>query len=180
MFNIFPEREKATALGNAAWGPTADVDPRFTEIGDRKKLATLDKMFAIDRWSIGEGDLAQGIVQDHVLPRTMDDDGTAMLTELPVGDNLASASAEGVLKDLTMVVGLDNFTEGDRVELLLNNKPSAKIGQVNEEGITTFVPIATHFRTGGNKLAFRTTNRGPTSTHPISVNRVKLRAKYTS
>ena len=110
----------------------------------------------------------------------MDDDGALLLTELPLGDNLAGASAQGVLKDLIMVVGLVNFTEDDRVELLLNNKPSAKIGQMNEEGITTFVPIATHFRTGGNKLAFRTTNRGPTSTHPISVNRVKLRVKYTS
>ena len=99
---------------------------------------------------------------------------------MPLGDNLAGASAQGVLKDLTMVVGLDNFTEGDRVELLLNNKPSAKISQMNEEGITTFVPIATHFRTGGNKLAFRTTNRGPTVAHPISVNRVELRVKYTS
>ena len=110
----------------------------------------------------------------------MDDDGALLLTELPLGDNLAGASAQGVLKDLIMVVGLVNFTEDDRVELLLNNKTSAKIGQMNEEGITTFVPIATHFRTGGNKLAFRTTNRGPTAAHPISGNRVELHVKYTS
>lgn len=180
LFNIFPEREKATALGNAAWGPTADVDPRFTEIGDRKKLATLDKVFVIDRWTIVEGDLAQGIVQDNVLPKMVDDDGTPMLTVLPVGDNLAGASAKGVLKDLEVVIGLDNFTEGDTVEIRLNGKLSATIGQVGEDGITTFAPNARHFRPGGNQLAFRATNRGPTADQPISVNRVELHVKYTS
>jgi len=63
VYEIFPTLSIAFAQIREcarAKSTTTDIAPRFTEISDRKKLATPDKVFVIDRWSIGEGDLAQG------------------------------------------------------------------------------------------------------------------------
>ena len=173
-FNIFPEREKALAVAGSEWGPAADVDPRFTEIGDPETLATLDKIFAIDRWTVDEGDLAQGIVQDRVLPVTLDPSGPVTVV-LPVADDIAAADKKGVLDETVLTISLSGLGEGDSPTVRLNGNTLGDPEERDDPKTIRFRPPASSFRNGDNEITFRFAGRDKT---PPEVRAVELSVSY--
>jgi len=175
-FNIFPEREKALAVAGSAWGPSADVDPRFTEIGDPETLATLEKIFAIDRWTVDEGDLAQGIVQDGVLPVTLEE-GRPVAVTLPVADDIAAADERGVLEEAVLSISLSDLGDGDAVRVELNGGPLQQRQGGSDEDALVFRPAPGAFRRGDNEITFRLARAADNGTPP-EVRAVELSISY--
>jgi hypothetical protein len=165
-------------MGQVDWGPSAAVNPRFTEIGDRQMLAKLDKTYAVDRWTILEGDLAQRIVQDQLLPQRIADDGTPTVTHLPVGDDLAKAFREGSLKNLEMRVRLGSAVTGDLVVLSINGTSPIDLKPLDENGWAKLSPAAADFRQGSNELSLRVARRGEDGEMPMTIEAVGLDVVY--
>ena len=156
-FNIFPETDAAPAMAGSVWWPAADEDPRFNDLAGPELLAGLDKTFAVDRWKCVEGDLAQGIVQDRVLPQTIQ--GELTLT-LPVGEDVSAARLE-------MRLGLSAAAQ---VQIAVNGHDIEPV-QVNDATVVLH-PSAQVFETGDNAIRLR-------SAQVVDVVRLELDVKYT-
>lgn len=155
-FNIFPETDAAPAMAGSVWWPTADEDPRFNDLASPDLLAGLDKTFSIDRWRCDEGDLAQGIEQDQVLPKTID--GELTLT-LPVGEDVSAAA-------LTLRIELSAQAQ---VQITINGH-DVEPSEVDKTMITLH-PAAHVFTIGDNTITLR-------SPQAVDVVRLELDVKY--
>ena len=155
-FNICPETDDAPAMTGSVWWPTADQDPRFNDLASPELLAGLDKVFTIDRWRCDEGDLAQGIVQDHVLPKTIDGE---LVLNLPVGENISAATLEMRI-ELSAKANLQIIINDHNVEI-------AKV-----DGLMIVAnPSAEVFEVGNNVIVLQ-------STKTVDVVRLELDVKY--
>ncbi|MDP7349238.1 MAG: hypothetical protein QF735_13420, partial [Phycisphaeraceae bacterium] len=141
-FNIFPESDAAPAMVGSVWEAVEGKDPRFTDLASPEMLAGLDKIFAIDRHYFNNGDFAQAVVQDQVLPKTIN--GELTLT-LPVGEDISAAQLE-------MRIGLSAAAP---VRVAINGHDVAPAG-VNETTITLH-PAADVFTVGDNTIVLRST-----------------------
>jgi len=101
--------------------PGVQGHPHFTQLGDPEALRYADKVFAVENWKITEGDLAQGIKQDQILPVQAPAGGAAKVV-LPIGDDVAAAAGEGKVERVSLHVCCDPLAEGDRVSVRLNGR----------------------------------------------------------
>jgi len=101
--------------------PGAPGHPHFTQLGDPEALCNMDKMFAIDNKEVTEGDLAQGIQQDQILPVELPANGEARVV-LPVGDGLATAAERGALKRVSLHVCYKPLDDRDQVSVRVNGR----------------------------------------------------------
>ena len=141
-FNIFP----------------AGPEPRFMDIGSPETLAGRNKLFVIDPTRVLEGDLVQGITQMQALPLIIPADGKAVVTCLPIGDDIPNAAKNGTLKSADLRVHLGDPQAVKGVEVKLNGVPLAPTEQDVKSGWMTFRPKADDYRLGRNELSFRASN----------------------
>jgi len=101
--------------------PTTPGHPHFTQLGDPEALRCADKVFAIDNRKVTEGDLAQAIKQDQILPVELPAKGEARLV-LPIGDDIAAAAEQGLLEDASLHVCCSPLGDADRVSVRINDR----------------------------------------------------------
>ncbi len=182
LFNWFPADsfEQATfSFPDQVQGTDAEVGkkhPILMTLGDPKTLAGLDKVFGIDNVKEDYGCLEQGVVQSQILPVALDSAGKPREVNLPVGDDIAAAAANGNLKSATLRVQFVSRAPGDKVELVLNGEVVAPKSEVSEDGWVTYRPG--QYRVGDNALSFRVTAGDPARKKELSVRSVELHVAY--
>jgi len=128
LFNWFPAdsfEQDTFAFPDQPQGTNGKVGkkhPILLTLGDPKTLAGLDKVFGIDNVKEDYGCLEQGVVQSQILPVALDSAGKPREVNLPVGDDLVTAVANGNLKNATLRVQFVSRAPGDEVELVFNGK----------------------------------------------------------
>ncbi|MFH0964037.1 MAG: LamG-like jellyroll fold domain-containing protein [Planctomycetota bacterium] len=106
--------------------PHSPGHPHFTQLGDPDTLRCADKLFAIDNKKITEGDLEQAVEQDQILPVTLSANRPVRVV-LPIGDDVAAAAQQGLLKRLLLQVCCNPPTEGDKVSVRLNGREAPQL-----------------------------------------------------
>ena len=128
-------------------------DQRLMDIGSPETLAGRNKLFVIDPRRILEGDLVQGITQDQALPLTIPANGQTVIARLPIGDDLATASRNGILASADLRIRLGDTKSA--VELRFNGTQLSATEPATDDGWIVFRPQPDQFRWGHNELAFR-------------------------
>jgi hypothetical protein len=182
LFNWFPAdsfEQDTFSFPDQAQGTDAEVEkkhPILMTLGDPKTLAGLDKVFGIDNAKEDYGCLEQGVVQSQILPVALDSAGKPREVNLPVGDDIAAAAANGNLKSATLRVQFVSRVPGDNVELVFNGEVVAPKSEVSEDGWVTYRPG--QYRVGDNTLSFRVTAGDPAREKELSVRSVELHVAY--
>ena len=157
--------------------PTAPQHPHFTELGDPKKLARMSKIFVIDKIRIVDGGIAHAIMQSQILPVELDPAGKSRRVILPVGDDVAGATKEGRLKQLTLRVQFQGRAPGHKVDVRLNGDLLKSTKEDAKSGWVTYSADPSQYRHGDNALALRMSD-SPEKAQPVVVVSVELRVDY--
>ena len=154
--------------------------PQFMELGDPKKLATMDKLFVIDNrykntiW----GGHAQAIPAADVLPVDVPGDGSEAAVRLPVGDDLPSAATKGALAQAVMTIQLSAPAILTGVEIKLNGHALAPAATDAKKGRLIFELDPAGCRVGDNRVSIRVTSPTKDGKSPAKLTAVELRVKY--
>lgn len=144
LFNTFPKERN---------------HPHFVELGDRGALDIANKLYAIDNKAILEGDLRQGIVQDHILPVELENGGRARQVTLPVGSDVSTA------REHFLDVHLSNDAE---VEIRLNGQLLKQV-TTTDQGRRRHHPTGDQFKRGDNAIELRVTKPAASATQVLAV-----------
>lgn len=118
------------AIATNAWNAGVDGvytfnhgDPNssvWNDIGDPAKLATMDKVFAVDNLGKHRG-------KEHVysqkgrLPVDLSPGKTSSIV-LPVGDDIATRAGNGEVRRLSLRIYIDRMTYSDEIEFMFNGR----------------------------------------------------------
>ena len=162
----------------------------FTQLGDPKKLARLDKLFAATDLAPYAHKLLMDPEQRHcglanVLPRSMalpaklSPGGESYMVTLQIGDDMATASERGSLACAVLKVRLSPPKSLDAVEVKLNGKLLTPTAKDPEKGWLTFSPEPSWYRVGDNRVSFRVAKTKRGDRHiPVQVLAVEVGAHY--
>jgi len=164
IFNLFPSGE----------------EPRWKDLGTQATLAGRDKLFVIEpKLVYQKGDLiGDAITQPSSLPLTVPGDGTAAVTKLPIGDDLAAAGKRGILKSADLRIQLSKPQAVHAAEVRLNGALLTPVEKDAQMGWLVFRPRAEHYRLDLNELTFRATDPTPNAESLGDVTRVEVSVKY--
>ena len=147
-------------------------------MGLLETLARVDKVFAIDNFPILEGDLVQAIEYFQMLPVYLESWGRPQTLILVIGDDIASAAGQGVLKEAKLRVQLENLLPADRLEIRLNGQAIPPVSAVDGEGWLIYEPDPSLYRLGNNEVCIRLVKRTPEAKSPVMVKAVEVPVKY--
>ena len=151
---------------------------QFKELGSAETLAGRDKIFIIDRVYISEGDLRPGIAQAHILPKPIPADGKPLVLNLPIGDDLPAAAAEGKLASAEMSVQIAEPAGAESVAVKLNGRALKPARTDAKAGSLTFQLDGKACRKGPNELTLSAPGR-QAEAKPLRAMAVELHVKYT-
>ncbi len=158
--------------------PTTPQHPHFTELGDPKKLAFENKIFAIDNGGYDfDGGIAHAIMKSQHLPRNLDPSGEPLQATLPVADDVAGAAKEGRLRRLTLRIRFGGKALGVAIETRLNGDALESAEEDAESAWVTYAAGPSQYRQGDNVLAFSVKASGETA-KPVVLEAVELRVEY--
>ena len=163
LFNTFPRKPN---------------HPHFTELGDAKALARMDKLFVMDNNPIRSGGLVQGIAQSQILPVELDFAGRSRQVVLPVGDDVAAAAKDERLALARLRIRLEGKGPQDKVDVRLNGNAIEAAEDDAKSGWATYAIDPSQYRHGDNTLSFRVAERGDPQAKPLVVKSVELRVDY--
>ena len=152
-----------------------DRDARFDaqswkEIGDPRVLARKDKHYLVGPKKHG-GSLPQQLVKA----------GDAAEINVEIADDLAGAQRDGVLREVTLRLLIEQLTALDQVDIRLNDVPlemKAAKTQLNYNDCWLDFTVATVLRQGDNRLTITTAARNPYVLAPLTIRHVDAFVRY--
>ena len=203
--------EEWRAAASNAWSTGADgvylmnhcppkTTPQLTELGDIKKLATLDKLFAMrhnprsyrssyvdfleysaatdDPYSYGAnfGVLPKSLL----LPLAIDISGKEIYLTLPIGDDISEAANNDTLDSAKMKVKVSQGKALDYLGFRLNENALVPEDVNIQEGWVTFNPDPSFYKVGCNQVFVKYT--GPPEAKRycscVQIERLEVHVKY--
>lgn len=179
LFNHFPNKPSA----------------QFKELGDPEKLATLDKLFAVENdpsgyWGhciclldssadagkpCGFGANIGVRPKGRFLPETLKPSEESPII-LKIGDDISAAAKENRLESAVLRVQLSDPTAAEGLEVRLNGRLLTATEKVASGEWVAFIPEPSRFRTGVNEVLVRSASPGPVDVLAVEVP-VRYKAK---
>ena len=128
---------------------------QLMDIGSPETLVGKNKCFVIDSGRWEKGCYSQGISQSHVLPQAIPADGSPLVVQLPIGDDLAVASRSGSLASVVLQIQLSETTAAKSMEIRLNGQVLTAVENSSEPEWLGFHPRAKDLRLGSNEISVR-------------------------
>ncbi len=159
FFNLFPKKPR---------------HPLFMQLGYPRKLARMNKIFALDNEAIGDGGINHAIIKP-ALPLTLIPSKPSRLT-IPVGDDVAEAAKKGRLDLATLRIRFERFTgkAADTVEVRLNGNVVKSAEE--DSGWVTYATEPSRYHHGDNAILLRL--RKTSQPMMATVSAVELHVKY--
>lgn len=167
------------------------IRPRcFTQVGDREKLVSMDKLFAatdvapyvhlLPDSGNRHCSLAEVLPRSMALPADLPFGGDPLIVTLQIGDDIAAAADQGILAGAALRVGLSNPAMLDATEVRLNNQVLVPASNDADHSLLQFNPNPSRFRAGVNDVSIRVTTQRKTSPEPLQVRTVEVEVRYAN
>jgi hypothetical protein len=142
----------------------------WKEVGDPRLLARKDKHYLVGPTGRGGS-----------LPIVLAAAGAAAEVNVEIADDLASARREGVLREATLRLLIEQLTALDRLELRLNGArldPAAARKRLNYNDCWLDFDVSAGMRNGNNALALKVVARNAHVAAPLSLRSVEVLVRY--
>ncbi len=170
-FNIWTNREQS---------PNVSLLDIGGHIGSPQTLSKCNKIFAIDNDPCLEGDLVQAIEQSQILPVFLESWGKPWTENLIIADDITAAQKNGSLKEVKMLLQLENLLPDDILEVRLNHRPITQAIITIEGGWLTFNPDPVLYRPGKNEVFVRMVLRSMDGKPPVILKALEVHVNYSS
>lgn len=174
---------------SSAWAQGADgiyifnyfpteTTPHLMELGDPKKLATMDKLFPIDNNVYRAGAHSQAIPWDDVIPVEVTGTKPVKLN-LSIGDDIAAAAKSGRLREAKLMIQYEPPVTSGSLIASLNGHVLSQSESTVEGGRVTYKTDPGWYVKGRNSIIFKLP-RGAETKRNIAVDEMGVSIKTSS
>lgn len=171
--------------------------PQFTELGDPKTLAAMDKLFAVENDPAGYWEhyiclLDSSAARDdpyrhganigvkptgRFLPAKMVP-AQENIVILKIGDDIQEAARDGTLQSAMLRIQLSEPRALDAVEVRLNGERLPRAAKDSAGGWLTYTPKPAWFKTGQNRVSFHLASSPQDGDTPVEIRALEVPVKY--
>ena len=127
----------------------------MTEIGSEETLVGRNKLFVIEQMRWPKGAYAHAIVQSQALPKAIPGSGEAVVAQVPIADDIATAARQGTLASADLRIRISEPGVMDQVEVQLNGHVLEPTDRDAAKGLLLFGPAPDQYNRGCNDIAVR-------------------------